>query len=350
MENDLPLNIKYYDKSICTTEGSAFAGSLKENEFDRLPAAYKSIVRLPVWNLSKCSTGLSVNFSSNSTSIWVRWTLLKNSSMPHMASTGIKGVDLYCREKNDWRYINTGQPTSLVNEFNLVSNMESQWRDYKLYLPIYDGIEILEIGIDNTGGIKPAIKETTRPIIFYGTSMTQGACVSRPGMTYVNILSRRLNIPCINFGFDKNGMMEPEIIKLISEIDAEMYIIDCTINMDSVQIMNRMLPLVEEIRKERLLVPIVFVEALKSRNATYDLVLNFQENSLNNALHAGYQDIYARGFQNIYYISNQGFTDTDHESTVDGTHFNDLGSMRMALFLETEIRKILPANEKENQN
>ncbi|HQS04771.1 MAG TPA: SGNH/GDSL hydrolase N-terminal domain-containing protein, partial [Daejeonella sp.] len=129
-------------------EGTGVAESEKESPYDRLPASYKDKVRKPVWDLSKNSAGISLRFNSNSSSVKVKWALLNDTKMNHMAETGIKGVDLYCKVNGVWTYVNTGRPTAKENEASLISGLSPGEREYKLYLPLYDGTTKVEIGIE----------------------------------------------------------------------------------------------------------------------------------------------------------------------------------------------------------
>ena len=207
-------------------EGTLIPESLKENRYDRLPISYKDIVRKPVWDLSKSSAGMSIRFISNSKSINVKWEVLNDFKMNHMAETGIKGIDLYFKNKGYWQYINTGRPVGIINESSLIDNMTKKMREFKIFLPLYDGIENIEVGIDSNSIIQKPTENDKKPIIFYGTSITQGGCASRPGMAHTNIISRKLDIECINFGFSGNGGMEQPIAKLISELDPLVYVIE----------------------------------------------------------------------------------------------------------------------------
>ena len=130
-------NIKYYGEESFLLEGTFIHDSLKENRYDRLPASYKEIVREPVWDLSKHSSGLSIRFLSNSSVITTKWEVLNNFSMDHMPDTGIKGVDLYFKDNDKWQYINTGVPVGFNNEYKLVENMDNELREYKVFLPLY---------------------------------------------------------------------------------------------------------------------------------------------------------------------------------------------------------------------
>jgi len=159
---------QFYGKDFYQIEGTAFADSVKENTYDRLPLSYQDKVRKPVWELSKNSAGLSVRFLSNSTSIKVRWEVLADKKMNHIAETGIKGVDLYAKVGNFWQFVNTGRPTVVKNEALLIENMTPAMREYRLFLPLYDGVSVLEIGIDSLSEIIQPHKQKTKPIVFYG--------------------------------------------------------------------------------------------------------------------------------------------------------------------------------------
>ena len=108
-----------------------------------------------VWELSKSSTGLSIRFITyNSSIIKVKWEILNDLKMDHMPETGIKGVDLYFRNKDKWQYLNTGcDPDGKLNEYTLVENMTVEEREYKVYLHSHDGVKIIEIGIDSSSFI-----------------------------------------------------------------------------------------------------------------------------------------------------------------------------------------------------
>ena len=327
-------NVIYFGEDFFLLEGTGIPDSLKENRYDRLPLSYKEIVREPVWNLSKNSAGMSIRFYSNSNSLSVKWTVLNNFKMNHMAETGIKGIDLYFNNKGNWQYLNTARPEGLDNESLLINNMASEMREFKMFLPLYDGLVNIEIGIDSNSVIKKPLKNNSKPIVFYGTSITQGGCASRPGMAHTNIISRKLNIDCINFGFSGNGRMEQPIAKVISELDPAFYVIECLPNMMSAeQITNRTTPLVKTIREKRPETPIVFVENFIYEPSILDKEMDANIKKLNTALKTEYTKMIEDGFDNIFYVNSENATGDDHEGTVDGVHFTDLGFIRYADFL-----------------
>jgi hypothetical protein len=340
-------NSIYYGEEFFIVEGTEISDSLKENIYDRLPLSYKGIVREPVWELSKASAGISIRFFSNSTSISVKWTLLNNNKMNHMAETGIKGVDLYFNNKGNWQYVNTARPSDIVNEYMLVKNMNIEMREYKMFLPLYDGVVSMEVGIDSNSVIKKPLKNNNKSIIFYGTSITQGGCASRPGMAHTNIISRKLNIDCINFGFSGNGRMEQPINELISKFNPLFYVIECLPNMTAEQVTNRTIPLVKTIRKMLPDTPIIFVENFLYESLALDEKEKTLVNEKNTALKTEYLKMINDQFENIFYISSKNAIGKDHEGTVDGVHFTDLGFIRYADFLIDKFDQFGLINKKE---
>ena len=344
--------IIYYGRQHFLIEGTAILDSLKESPYDRLPISYKQKVREPVWDLSKASAGITVRFHSNSTSINLKWTVLNDFDMPHMAATGIKGIDLYTKYNNKWRYVTTAGalvglktyqnksiPADNLNEYELIKNMTPEFREYKLFLPLYDGVTKLEVGIDSTASIEKASSSAVKPIVFYGTSITQGGCASRPGMAHTNIISRKLDLDCINYGFSGNGRMETPIVELISEIDARFYVIECLQNMDSEQVSERVKPLVDIIRTEHPNTPIVLVENMMYTMAFLDQTQETRLIQENEALKNEYDKIIKSGTPNIFYIKDNKDFLVDNEGTVDGVHLTDLGFLRYADYLMENFKK-----------
>ena len=344
----------YYGRQHFLIEGTAILDSLKESPYDRLPISYKEKVREPVWDLSKASAGITVRFHSNSTSINLKWTVLNDFDMPHMAATGIKGIDLYTKYNNKWRYVTTAGalvglktyqnksiPADNINEYELIKNMTPEFREYKLFLPLYDGVTKLEVGIDSTASIEKASPSTVKPIVFYGTSITQGGCASRPGMAHTNIISRKLDVDCINYGFSGNGRMETPIVELISEIDAHFYVIECMQNMNSEQVSERVRPLVDMIRTKHPLTPIVLVENMMYTTAFLDQTIETTLIQENEALKNEFDKIIKRGTPNIFYIKDNKDFLSDNEGTVDGVHLTDLGFLRYADYLIENFKKNL---------
>lgn len=325
-----------------TVEGQAFTGLAAP--FDRLPARAQKTVRKQVWDLSRHAAGLCVRFRSDARSLRVRWELTEaRLAMPHMPATGVSGLDLYMRHEGRWRWAATAQPRKFPdNESGLVRNLDGELHEYQLYLPLYNGVKRVEIGL--TGGAKlegfPR-SERRRPIVFYGTSITHGACASRPGMTHVAILGRRLDRPVINLGFSGNGRLEQEVGDLVREIDAAVYVLDCLPNLNGKQVAERLVPFVRALRKARPETPIVIVEDRRYPNGfVFD---GRRKRNLENwkACRAGFEQLQNDGLKRLFYLEGAALLGEDGEDTVDGSHPTDLGFMRQARAMEPVLRRAL---------
>ena len=320
--------------------------------YDRLPVKAKGMVREPVWNLSKHAPGLSIRFKSNAKDILIRYkTINKEYSMPHMPATGVSGVDLYAKNNNDkwvWFKGNYSFRDTITYNFkniNLKAAKDSKGFEYQLFFPLYNAVKWLEIGVPVEAKFELLPLRKEKPIVVYGTSIAQGACASRPGMAWTSILERKLNRPVINLGFSGNGRLEKEMIALIAEIDAEIYVLDCLPNLiinkkrSSDDVYQRIILSVKEIRKKHKLTPILLVD-----HAGYaDGLTNINRYNAYCDLNQINQKVFNRlkedGFFNIY-ILKKNKIGLQLDSYVDGTHPTDLGMMEYALAYEKKIREI----------
>src|SRR5690606_2733856 len=126
--------------------------------------------------------------------------------------TGVSGVDLYVRHEGKWRWIAVGRPTAQSSELaRAATRVPKGPHEYLLYLPLYNGVRSLSIGVPRGSLMQAPPPDTRRPICVYGTSIVQGGCATRPGMAHVAILGRRLDWPTINLGFSGSAKMEPAI-------------------------------------------------------------------------------------------------------------------------------------------
>lgn len=323
--------------------GKGFSNT--ETPYDRLPVVLKEKIRPALWNLSKNSAGMAVRFRTNSHFIAARYELTTNMGMNHMASTGIKGLDLYCLESdNKWHYVMTFRPGGKTNEGVMIQNMIPQEREYMLYLPLYDGIKSLEIGVGKSAFIasgKESIPVEDKPLVVYGTSITQGGCASRPGMAYTNILSRMLNREVINLGFSGNGRLDMEIAQALDSVIPSCIVIDCIPNCTLAEIEEKTLPFIRHIRAAHPGVPVVMVEGPYFPQQKYDMQLNSYLPSKHKAYRAVFEQLQADVPGNIYYVENTYLTGTDREGTVDGIHLTDLGFERMAQALYPVLKPLV---------
>lgn len=336
--------VLFYDIRALGVEGQGWSDI--KAPYDRLPAKAQETARAPVWNLSHDSAGLCVRFESDATAISARWTLTQaNLAMPHMAATGVSGLDLYVKTaEGQWHWMAVGKPVAQTNTVTLVGNLPAGRREYLLYLPLYNGVTSVEIGIPKGAMIAkaaPRPAERTKPIVFYGTSITQGGCASRPGMCHPAILGRRLDRPVINLGFSGNGTMDADIAALLGEIDAAVYVIDCLPNMTAKTVAERTGPLVTAIRKARPTTPILLVEDRTYADAFLIEGKAQKSAQCRAALRAANDALVAAGDKNIGYLAGEKLLAADGEDTVDSSHPTDLGFVHQADAFQAALEPLL---------
>jgi lysophospholipase L1-like esterase len=337
--NDTLVNsLVFTDGQALVIEGRGFTDV--ESPYNRLPKKAKGMVREPVYRLAGNSSGIAIRFETNSTKIGAKWTLKYNTTMPHMAPTGIKGVDLYARVNNKWQFVMVGKPDSLENATILITNMIPVWREFMLYLPLYEGVKNVEIGIEKNAQIRKPALRTTKPIVMYGTSITQGGCASRPGMAYPAIVGRSLDLETINLGFSGNGWMDLEVVELMAEIDAACYVLDNIPNMNLEQIQNNLPKAVKYLKSKRPDVPVLIIESIMFEHTFFDTNMYKVVNEKNKLQANVYLNL-IKEQTGIYYLSQQNFIGIDHEGTVDGIHLSDVGFIRFSEIISNKLKEIL---------
>ena len=337
-------DLKWYDAREFTVEGKGWKDTALF--YDRLPARAEKLVRPEVWRLSQNSAGISVRFVTDAETISVRWKLRSpNLALPNMTAIAVSGIDLYVKEKKAWFWAASGraaQPS--VNEQKIISNMTRRRREFLLYLPLYNGVDSVEIGIPTNAFASAAqsYPKNIKPIVVYGTSIVQGASASRAGLAYPSILSRKLNRPAINLGFSGNGKMEAEIAELLAEIDAAVFIIDCLPNLSNgAEVAERTPKLIEILRKRRPTTPIVLIENLKYPDVFIENRKNRIYREKNAALKQVYNRLVRTGVKKIYYISGDNLIGNDTEGTIDGVHPIDIGFFRMTSVIEQTLKRFI---------
>jgi hypothetical protein len=345
--------LSWYDTRHLDVEGKGWTDV--NSFYDRLPAKAEAVVREPVWNLSQHSAGMCVRFVTDANEIQARWGLRSERlALPHMPATGVSGLDLYVKGKRGrWRWLAVGRPTQFpTNSVTLVKVIPKITREYLLYLPLYNGVLSVEIGVPKGSTLRKAAPypKNRKPIVFYGTSITQGGCASRTGMVHTAILGRRFNYPVINLGFSGNGRMEPEIADLLAELDPSVYVLDCLPNMNGQMVGERVAPFVERLRRVRPETPILLVEDRTYSNAFF-VPLRRQRNEENRReLRRTYSRLRSEGVRHLHYLRGKRLLadDRDNLATVDGSHPTDLGFMRQADAFYEVLRPILLGDDNPN--
>ena len=326
-----------------------------ERVFSRLPANLRDSLREGLWDRQQCSAGMGIRFATDSKSVGVRYDLLWNTHMIHMADTGLKGTDLYIFEGDSvWRHVNTNRPfikkdTEKTCEATYIENLAPGMKEFMVYLPLYDGVTAMDIVVDSGAVItpgNPSIIDKNTKIVAYGTSILQGGCASRTGMASTNIISRDLNCEVVNLGFSGEGKMDFALARALAQIpDVDCYVLDPVPNCTEMMCDTLTYDFVNIIRTLRPEVPIVMVEGPIYPYARYDSYFGNYLPKKNAAFRRNYERLKAENPENLYYVTSENLDGVEDDGTVDGIHLTDLGFKYYAAKLTPVLRDILNKRE-----
>lgn len=325
-------DIDWHDVTTWEIEGRILPDQPRSRWFDRFPASAEGKVTGAVWGLSRHSAGMMVRFRTNATQIHVDYKLMSSRlAMAHMPATGVSGIDLYARDtEGRWRWVQVTRPASQEVKTAIVKDLAPGAREYAAYLPLYNGVDRLSIGVPKGSEFEKLAPRKEKPIVFYGTSITHGACASRPGMVHTAILGRRFDRPVVNLGFSGNGRMDLSVGEYLIQLDAAAYVIDCLPNMNAQMVSQKCVPLVKQIRKARPDTPIILVEDRRNTNSWILPKRDAHHTANHKALKTAYQQLRDEGVKNLSYISGDNLYGDDSDGATDGSHASDLGFARQA--------------------
>ena len=333
------------------TDASAFpvygkASEATKTRYQRLPAALEGVSRDAVWRLGTQSAGLYLRFRSNSTSIHARWTSTYGSQLSNMNPTGVRGLDLYILVDGVWRHAGVGRPSDdKTTTYCMVKNMTPEEREYMLYLSLYDGVDALEIGVDEGASLEQPLARTPRterPVVMYGTSILQGCSASRPGMAHTNMIARALDREVINLGFSGNALLDLEIARLMASVpDPGVFVLDYAPNAHAPMIKEHGEEFFRILRDAHPDVPVIFIEDVIFPHTLFDSAIRKEVEDKNFEQKALFERLKKQGEKGIYYVPAAKMTEPDGESTADTIHLTDLGMQRYVDLVLPVIRKAL---------
>ena len=336
--------VKWIDGTKLPIEGRAFDDT--EHYYDRLPANVTTNVNGGVRSMKHNTTGLQFRFVTDSKTLRFRWMPYSGGlSMDHMPATGVSGIDVYRWDegRGRWLYQKTGRIHDARKGGSLQLAGEKPGTAWLVNLPLYNGVKSFSLGIDPSATIKPYPHPSgrTKPVVFYGTSITHGGCCSRPGLSFVNRVGRDLDVPVVNLGFSGSGVMEFEMSEHLAKIDASCYVLDCLWNMGLKEnsknpgrsVEGNYEKFIRNLRAKRPNVPIVMAEQCDVyANGPCDKDLFIK---------ALYKKLIAEGWKNLVYLPKDKMFSGDTEGTVDGCHPNDIGMEMMAAAFGSAVRQAL---------
>ena len=337
------FDVVYYDvkSQPFALEGLPFFAENK-GEYYRTPMRLtRAETSYGVKGHSHNTAGVAVRFRSDAPGIMLRAELFHSSDMNHMCRMASSGFDIYCKEANGKLVYNRSiQPAAKQIYIKAVAGLNPGKGvcDWVVNLPLYGGVKRVEIGIP--AGYKleaPTPHKVKKPILFYGSSITQGGCASRPGMVYTSMLCRAVDAEQINWGFSGNAKGEPALAEEIAKLDLAAFVYDYDYNA----------PTPEHLAKTHE----KFFRIIRDKNPDLPIIMLSKINGVRSSqtrarreiILKTYNNALARGDKNVYFVNGiEFFGDEDREEcTVDNVHPNDLGFYRMYKGVLPTLKKAL---------
>ena len=324
------------DTAVPYIGGRAWNAEIGNHSFNRMPDRFEAIMPKSVWSLQRQCAGLSVRFVSTSKNITVRYGLAFNADgNRNMAPLNHSGVDLYGKTADgDYHWIGTHMSwkwkSSNIDTISMrwerlsPPSSKSRGIEYVLYLPSYNGLKYVEIGVDKGAQFQFLHESAERPVVVYGSSIIQGASPSRPGLMITNLVQRELGYPVVNLGFSGSARIETPLFDAMSEIDARAFVIDPMPNsfkLDRDTIINRTKRGVYKLRGKSE-APILLVEAHGMADKVFRPDIEAMYRKGDGYLHEAYQQLQAEGVKGLYYLPHSEIDMQDNDM-MEGSHPND---------------------------
>ena len=321
-------DIKFYD---VREEPFKVYGVIYENGFRRMPQSVAESVSTGVNWLHAMGAGGRVRFKTNSPYIVINAKLSHVSKMSHFAFTGSIGFDMYIDERKEGKglrhYSTFIPPQNIENHYEGIAECGGgEMKEWVIHLPLYTAVDELYIGLSETAKIEPGTPyRIEKPVVYYGSSITQGGCASRPGNCYQNIVSRRLDINHINLGFSGNAKGEDNMTDYIKNLEMAAFVLDYDYNSPTIETLKETHEkMFKSIRAANPELPILIMEKPK-------YYLTPSELKRCDVVRATYDNAIKNGDKNVYYLDHKKLTEiSGNDGNVDYAHPNDLGFYSMA--------------------
>ncbi|WPJ95553.1 SGNH/GDSL hydrolase family protein [Coraliomargarita algicola] len=304
-----------------------FPWSRTDQALYRLPPHFtKNEVNEGQLRLAHHTSGGVVRFATDARYIALRASLHENCDMDHMPRTGSMGFDLYRGHGADSIHVATVKPQrDQIQIEQIIVGNEAGMQEWLLHLPLYSGVDSLEIGVSPDAMIKePMPHRIEAPVAFYGSSITQGACASRPGNAYPAMLCREMDVELINLGFAGAAHGEMSLAEAISELQLSAFVMDYDHNPATVEPLRATHePFFKIIRERQPDLPILLI----SRCDFWDYKNTEACRERREVIRRTWRHANACGDQNVYFIDGEQLFGDRHRPwcTVDTCHPNDLG-------------------------
>ncbi len=308
----------------------------ENKEFVRIKKEDRKNLNEGVRFLSDHTSGGCVRFKTNSSFIAIKATVMDSTTMNHMTRVGSAGFDVYVN--NEFKYMAVSSDQTDKIDCMPSVNLGREEKEITINFPLYNGVKELYIGLEKGSTLSaPKPYSIDKPVLFYGSSITQGGCASRPGNSYTTMISRWLDIPVLNFGFSGSAKGETEMAELIASIDMSCFVFDYDYNAPNPEHLKATHePFFKIIREKHPNLPVIFITLANN----CDLPDTIKRREI---IYKTYQNALENGDKHVYFLNGKEiYTDEDRDAcTVDGCHPNDLGFYRMGKAICPLVEKAL---------
>lgn len=296
----------------------------QDGKYRRLPEEVAKSVNNGVLALHAHTAGGRVRFVTDSPFIAIHAVLDNPHKMSHFALTGSMGFDLYVDNVYTKTFV---PPFNDETEYEgIIEFGDSTPRNITINFPLYSGVRELYIGLKDASTLtEPKPYKKDKPIVYYGSSITQGGCASRPGSSYEAIISREFNCDYINLGFSGSAKAEDTIADYIASLDMHAFVYDYDYNTDSPEHLKETHEkMFLKIRRAHPDIPIIIMSAPK-------YYLDDVMQKRRDIIETTYLNAVKSGDKNVYFLDGTALMELcGNEGTVDGTHPTDFGFASMA--------------------
>lgn len=306
----------------------------QDGAFRRMPESVAASVSPAVHSLHTCCSGGRLRFRTDSPWLAIRAQMSGIGPVPHVSLTGLAGFDLYVGQQHMKAYI---PPLDTKDSYEGRLELPGGMQEITLYFPLYAGVRQLELGLEEGSCLEPApAYPNPNPIVFYGSSITQGAAASRAGMCYTNMVCRALGRDIWNLGFSGSAKGEPAIAEYIAGLPMECFVYDYDHNASTLaQLEDTHEPMFRAVRKAHPDIPILLMSRPR-------LSVNENTRQRLEVIRRTYENAKAAGDENVHLLTGQVLMGmAQYDGTVDGVHPNDLGFYSMAQTLLPVLKNVL---------
>ena len=324
-------DIAFFDVKTLPVDFYGIYQPFDEAPFKRMPIEVAQSVSPQVANLSLQATGGRIRFCTDSAYVAISVKTSKSANVI-MPSTLVRGFDLYedfpNTEQSKFRGVYKPGAADSESYDGIIKFGERKMRYFTLNFPCYAQTRELHLGLQKDAYIGGGMKyKNTKPVVYYGSSITQGAAASRPGNIYQNMVSRRFNFDYHNFGFSGSGKAEPAMVDYLASLDMCCFVCDYDHNTPTAEYLNKThFPMYEKIRAAHPDIPYIMI-------SRPDFDANYEQSIFRrDAIIDSFRRAYGTGDKLVYYIDGAGIFAGEYEDccTVDKTHPTDLGFMLMS--------------------